>query len=118
MADVTTDRLVRQIDWEPTRINALSAGVPSRVRLPIHFPDDRACLRWVSATAGKTDPARLTFGWIRNTLALDRLAISENLRGQLEALPHVVVEEPFDVRWDEGGNLVSPFGSGALADEG
>jgi hypothetical protein len=109
MADVTTDRLARQIDWEPTRVNALSAGVPSRIRLPTHFPDDRAGLRWVSATAGKTDPDRVTFGWMRNTLALDRLAISENLRAQLDGLPHVVVEGAFDVRWDDGGNLVSPF---------
>jgi hypothetical protein len=109
MADVTTDRLARQIDWEPTRVNALSASVPSRIRLPAHFADDRACLTWVAATAGKTDPDRVTFGWMRNTLALDRLAISENLRGQIEGLPHVVVEGPFEVTWDEGRNLVSPF---------
>ena len=73
------------------------------------FPDDRACLRWVSATSGKTEPTQVTFGWIRNTLALDRLAISENLRGLIDGLPHIVVEEPFEVRWDDGGNLVSPF---------
>ncbi len=109
MADVTTDRLARQIDWEPTQVNALSAGVPSRIRLPTHFPDDRACLRWVSATSGQTEPTQVTFGWIRNTLALDRLAISENLRGRIDGLPHIVVEEPFEVRWDDGGNLVSPF---------
>jgi hypothetical protein len=109
MADVTTDRLARQIDWEPTRVNALSAGIPSRIRLPAHFADDRACLRWVSATAGKIDPDRVTFGWMRNTLALDRLAISENLREQIDTLPHVVVERPFDVKWDDDGNLVSPF---------
>jgi hypothetical protein len=109
MADVTTDRLARQIDWEPTQVNALSAGVPSRIRLPTHFLDDRACLRWVSATSGKTEPAQVTFGWIRNTLALDRLAISENLRERIDGLPHIVVEGPFEVSWDDGGNLVSPF---------
>jgi len=109
LADVTTDRLARQIDWEPTRINALSASVPSRIRLPTHFPDDRTCLRWISATAGKTDPDQVTFGWIRDTLALDRLAISENLRGQIDAVARAVVEGPFEVRWDNEGNLVSPF---------
>ena len=29
-------------------MNALSAGVPSRIRLPVHFPDDRECLRWIA----------------------------------------------------------------------
>jgi hypothetical protein len=109
MADVTTGRLAQQIDWEPTRVNALSASVPSRIRLPAHFSDDRACLSWVAATAGKTDPDRVTFGWIRNTLALDRLAISESLREEIEALPDVAVEGPFQVKWDDGGNLISPF---------
>ena len=49
MADVTTDRLVRQIDWEPTRVNALSASRPSRIRVPAHFASDRECLHWVAA---------------------------------------------------------------------
>ena len=83
--------------------------MPSRIRLPTHFPDDRACLTWVAGTAGKADPARVTFGWIRNTLALDRLAVSENLREQIEALPHVVVEKSIDATWDNDGNLRSPF---------
>ena len=65
MADVTHDRLVRRIDWEPTRVNALSASRPSRIRLPAHFASDRECLQWVAATAGKVDPADVTFGWIR-----------------------------------------------------
>jgi hypothetical protein len=105
MADVTTDRLVRQIDWEPTRVNALSAGVPARIRVPTHFASDRECLGWVAATAGRFDPAEVTFGWIRNTLELDRLAISPNLRARIDGQPQVEVEGEIDVRWDDAGNL-------------
>jgi hypothetical protein len=107
MADVTTDRLVRQIDWEAMRINALSAGVPSRIRVPAHFPTDRECLNFVAATAGKEDPAHVTYGWIRNTLELARVAVSHNLRGQLHS--SVEVDGEIEVIWDERGNLVSPF---------
>jgi hypothetical protein len=109
MADVTTDRLVRQIDWEPTRVNALSSSIPSRIRVPAHFDDDRKCLLWVAATAGKLDPADVTYGWIRNTLELGRLAISQNLRAQLDGQPQVEVDGEIEVKWDERGNLVSPF---------
>jgi hypothetical protein len=109
MADVTHDRLVRQIDWEPTRINALSANRPSRVRIPAHFASDRECLHWVAATAGKVDPEEVTFGWIRNTLELDRLAISPNLRAQIDGQLQVEVEGEIDVQWDESENLVSPL---------
>ncbi len=109
MADVTTDRLVRQIDWEPTRVNALSASNPSRIRVPAHFATDRECLTWVAATAGKTDPALVTYGWIRNTLELDRMAVSPNLRRAMDGYPHVEVVEELEVEWDQQGNLVSPF---------
>ena len=109
MADVTHDRLVRRIDWEPTRINAVSASRPSRVRVPAHFASDRECLQWVAATAGKVDPADVMFGWIRNTLELDRLAMSPNLRAQIDGQLQVDVEREIDVPWDESQNLVSPF---------
>ena len=105
MADVTTERLVRQIDWEPTRVNALSSNIPARIRVPAHFANDRECLRWVAATAGKEDSADVTFGWIRNTLELDRLAISPNLRAQIDG--QLQLEGEVDVQWDESENLVS-----------
>jgi hypothetical protein len=109
MADVTTERLVRGIDWEPTRVNALSSGLPSRIRVPAHFASDRECLQWVAATAGKMDPAQVTYGWIRNTLELDHLAISGNLRAQVETQSHVEIEHQFDSQWDDRGNLESPL---------
>jgi hypothetical protein len=109
LADVTTDRLVRQIDWDATRINALSSGVPSRVRVPVRFAADRECLEWVSATAGKLDPSEVTYGWIQDTLRLDRLAISPNLRERIETQPHLEIEREIESTWDERGNLVSPF---------
>ena len=107
IADVTTDRLVAQIDWEPTRVNALSSGIPSRIRVPAHFATDRECLQWVAATAGRLIPAEVTYGWIRNTLEIDRFAISSNLRGALP--PGVEIEGEIDVMWDARGDLVSPF---------
>ncbi|HEX6464177.1 MAG TPA: hypothetical protein VFZ98_06990 [Vicinamibacterales bacterium] len=109
LADVATERLVRSIDWEPTRVNALSSGIPSKIRVPVHFPTDRECLAWIAATAGKIDIADVTYGWIRNTLELDRVAISCNLRAAIAGQPHVEVEKEVDIAWDESGNLVSPF---------
>ena len=108
MADVTTERLVRDIDWEATTVNALSSGIPSRFGLPAHFASDRECLQWVAATAGKMNPDDVTFGWIRNTLALDRVAVSVNLRARLDGEAHVDVVDDIETEWDEQGNLVSP----------
>jgi hypothetical protein len=101
--------LVRKIDWNSTRVNALSSGLPARIRVPAHFASDRECLQWVAATAGKMNPAEVNFGWIRNTLALDRLAVSANLRDWIANQPQVEVEREISVEWDDCGNLVSPF---------
>jgi len=109
MADVTTERLVRSIDWQSTRVNALSSGIPSRIRVPAHFASDRESLEWVGATAGKMNPDEITYGWIRNTLALDRVALSPNLQLHAEQQPHITIEKEIDVKWDVDGNLVSPL---------
>src|SRR3954467_5447112 len=66
MADVTTDRLVQAIDWQSTSVNALSSGIPSRIRVPVHFASDRECLEWIAATAGKKNSAAATHGWGHN----------------------------------------------------
>jgi hypothetical protein len=107
MADVTTDRLVAGIDWQPTGVNALSAGNPSRIRVPVHFPTDRECLAWVAATVGKADISEVTYGWIRNTLELDRLAISPHLRDRIGG--EIDIEREIEVEWDRAGNLISPL---------
>jgi hypothetical protein len=87
----------------------LSSGIPSRIRVPAHFPSDRECLQWIAPTAGRLDPAEVTFGWIRNTLELDLLAVSPNLRAEIDGRPQIEVEGEIDVDWDQSGNLLSPF---------
>jgi hypothetical protein len=109
MADVVTDRLVNRIDWEPTWINSLTANTPAAIRTPIHFPTDRECLERIVPTVGKLDLSQVTFAWIRNTMELGRLAISENLRPAIQANPLAEIEAVVDFEFDGAENLVSPF---------
>jgi hypothetical protein len=109
MADVVTDRLVNRIDWTPTHINSLTANTPAAIRVPIHFPTDRECLEKIAPTVGKFDIEKeVTIGWIRNTMELSRLALSENLRPLIEANPLLeIVEGPLEMPFGPDGNLVS-----------
>ena len=109
LADVVTDRLVNRTDWAPTWINALTANTPAAIRTPIHFPTDRECLERVAPTVGRVDLSQVTFGWIRNSMELGRLALSENLRPAIEGRPGIEIESVIDFDFDSGGNLVSPF---------
>lgn len=107
MADVTTDRLVKRIDWVPTRINSLTASTPAAIRTPIHFPTDRECLEKIVPTVGKFESKDVTVGWIRNTLELSPLLLSENLIEQIRQNPILeVIGEARDIEFDRDGNLV------------
>ncbi|MCS6953097.1 MAG: hypothetical protein RMK57_12010 [Bryobacterales bacterium] len=107
MADVITDRLLAKIDWRPTHINSLTASTPEAIRTPVHFPTDRECLERIAPTVGKLDTREVTIGWIRNTLELEVLALSENLRGEIEQNPALeILGEPCELEFDPDGNLL------------
>jgi hypothetical protein len=107
MVDVITDRLYDKIDPVPTQLNALTASTTAMCRTPMHFPDDRACLEKVVPTLGRLDPREATIAWIRNTLELGELKLSENLREEIEANPLLeIVGEPQPWEFDEQGNLI------------
>jgi len=116
MADVVTNRLVDRIDWEPTWINSLTANTPAAIRTPIHFPTDRECLERIAPTVGKVDLGEVTFCWIRNTMELGRLAVSENLRAAIERKPEIEIEGIIDFEFDGTNNLASPFQTVAAVD--
>jgi hypothetical protein len=106
LADVIHDRLLEQIDWVPTHINSLTASTPAAVRTPIHFPTDRMCLEKIAPTVGKLNMSEVTVGWIRNSLHIETLALTENLRSRIEANPALEIVGPA-VEWpfDATGNL-------------
>ena len=106
MADVIHDRLVAKIDPESTWVNAVTSGSLAAVRIPIHYPSDRQCIEMLAQTVGKADVGKVTFGWIRNSLELGRLAMSENLRPQIEENAALEIEGPaFALEFDGEGNL-------------
>jgi hypothetical protein len=109
MADVVTERLVKRINWEPTWINSLTANTPAAIRTPIHFPTDRECLERIAPTVGRLDLNEVTYGWIRNTMELTRLAVSANVRAEVEKNAGLEIEAAIDCEFDGDGNLISPF---------
>ena len=104
MADVVHDRLVDDIDWNPTYINSLTASTPACIRTPIHFPSDREALSNIAPTVGKIELSTVTYCRIRNTMELVDIAVSENLIPDL-ASNVKITSQPFDVPFDANGDL-------------
>ena len=116
LADVVHDRLLEQVDFRATWVNVLTASATAAGFTPLHFPTDRECVERVLPTCGKLDPEQCTVVWIRNTLELGHLLVSENLLPEMASNSAVralgpAVELPFDA----SGNLISTFGSAAAA---
>jgi hypothetical protein len=105
-ADVIHDRMLPKIDENAGKVNAMTSGSLALVRRPLHCATDRECFELVAATVGKFDPKDLTVAWIKNTLDLERLAVSGNLRGELETRPGIEIAGPeFEMEFDDSGNL-------------
>ncbi len=109
MADVVTERLVNRIDWTPTRINSLTANTPAAIRTPVHYPTDRECIENFVPTVGRLNLDDVTFAWIRNTMELTRIGLSDHFREQVEADPQLQIEDIREFEFDGAGNLASPF---------
>jgi hypothetical protein len=110
LADIISDRLLQKIDWKPTWINALTASTPTACRIPIHYPTDRECLEAILPTVGKTDKSKITVGWLRNSLELNLIELSENLLPQIKNNPELEIIGPaHEMEFDDQGNLVNPF---------
>lgn len=106
LGDVIHDRLFAKIDFNAGRINAMTSGSLAAVRTPLHFPTDRECLELLMATVGRFDPKDVTMGWIRNTLDLGEIAVTENLLAEARRNPELeVAGPPFELAFDATGNL-------------
>ncbi len=111
LADVIHDRVLTRLDVNAGRVNARTSGSLAAVRTPLHFPSDRECLDLLFVTVGKFDAAAVTVGWIRNTLELGMVALSGNLRGEIEKNPALEIAGPEqELAFDSDGNLgLFPF---------
>jgi hypothetical protein len=91
IADLTTDRLLAAIDPVPFRMNNLTACFLWRSKLPIGFPNDRACIETGLATCWQPKRETVRMAVIPNTLELAEVWVSPPLleearrRGDLEA---------------------------------
>ena len=76
------------------------------MKTPLHYGSDLVCLQKFWPTVGKLDPRDVTLGWIKNTLELSPLALSENMLPQIKERPDLEIlgdPEPFEL--DAAGNF-------------
>ena len=106
LCDVIHDRLFNAIDFGKTWINSFTASSTVGCMCPPHFPTDRECVERILATCGRADVSECTVVWIRNTMELGQMRVSENLFERLRDDPDVeVLGPPAALAFDAAGQL-------------
>lgn len=109
-ADFTTQRLVDKIDFEVTAVNCLTCCCPESGRVPLTYPNDRQALAAAMMTVRPYTPSDIRIVYIKNTLELNRLLVSEGCLPNLTNRRNLEIEpEELVLEFDDAGNLVSPF---------
>ena len=101
MADMISERLYGKIDWPTTFVNAQAASNMPVIRTPYRAANDRQALQLLSSMVGREAPEDVTAVWIRNTLDLGDIAVTENL--VTDAVERIGA--PFTMQFDESGDL-------------
>jgi hypothetical protein len=107
LADFTSTRLVRSMNYRATVINCLTAGYPEGAFTPVHFETDREVLDAALKIIGTREPEEARVMHIKNTLAVEELSVSEPLlarkpdTGELQCL-----QAPTPLTFDAAGNLL------------
>jgi hypothetical protein len=108
LADFITQRVLEKIDLHATYTNALTSTVVGTVRLPMVLRTDRDVLWAAVATCPAPAPEEARILYIRNTLALREVAVSEPLLPVLAAHAEKA-SAPFPLAFTPEGDLLSPL---------
>jgi len=107
-ADFTTHRLVDKIDVEASYVNVITAVGTELLRIPIHFETDREVIETAAKVVPEFNAEKARIVWIKNTLHLGEMLISENMAPETKALENVrICSAPINMEFDEVGNLIN-----------
>jgi hypothetical protein len=98
LADIITQRFRDAIDEEKTFVNTFTTGEMGRAKIPATLPSDEVLVEKLAERFGEK-----RWMFIDNTLQLETLYISPDLRGEMEAHPRCTVDpEPVTLHFNRG----------------
>jgi len=107
MADITTLRLFHKIDFTALYPNMLTSTVIAPGKIAMVMEDDELALRAAIKTCTGIDKQRVRIVYIKNTLSLEEIFVSEAMLDEARRTEGVeIIEEPRPFRFDREGNLL------------
>jgi len=105
-ADLTTQRLVKKINYAAMYMNAITSGVPEAAKVPLTMENDREAIKTALGMIGLIPVEKAKVVRIKNTLHLTELDCSEVMLPDVTAHKRLSpVTEPKPMTFDAEGNL-------------
>ncbi len=95
-ADLTTERLVANMDKNAVMINILTACCLERARIPITLPTDRDVIQTALDTCWCIEPSQARMVLIPNTLELNTLWVTQSLEAEVRVHAHLTRESDYE----------------------
>jgi hypothetical protein len=109
-ADFTTRRLINKIDPVPTYINCITGIAPEVARFPMTFDTDKEAIDIALNTIGLVEYQDAKVIWIKNTLLLGEVVVSEAYKKELESRKDLMLMKDLgELAFNSDGNLVPAF---------
>jgi len=108
LADFTTKKLVDKIDYNKMYTNALTAFRTDSPKIPIFFQNDKEVMNTIFDLASVEDPSTFRMIWIKNTLELRKIIVSEYFFDQIESRDNLsFIGDEEQIKFDIDGFLVN-----------
>lgn len=106
MADCSTKRAFDKFDGEMSYPNSLTCLVTQVIKMPMILKNDKECIQAAIKTLADVDFDHIRMVRIKNTLSMAEIEVSVDLLDKVAENPNMqVVSEPYDLVFDEQGNL-------------
>lgn len=106
LADFTTRKLVNKINFPETYINCITALRPEGAKIPMTFDCDKDALDAAISTCGVENTEDIRIVWIKSTLDLEKIIISEGCLEDLYGCGDIDRISPAkEISFDSSGNL-------------
>ena len=107
LSDYTTERVFRKFNFEQTYANSLTTTVTNTAKIPIVLKNDKQAIQACIKCSNRVDRENITMVRIKNTLLVEEIEISENLKSYAVEHPQLeVLSEPYAWCFNEDGNFV------------
>ncbi|MDR1964421.1 MAG: DUF362 domain-containing protein [Planctomycetaceae bacterium] len=92
MAEFCLSSVLREIDWQKTRFNAITARHVSAAMIPLDYETEKEIIEAAWQTLGRPDLNDFRVVWIRDTLHLETITASESFRNKVIESGYEIIE--------------------------